>query len=85
MCMLMEARRVVSERYTIKYMYDFLIKNFQLDAAKVKDKAGKYDESKVTIEPEKALYVFGDKGEKLPKNAIIGFENLKKLFQNFKD
>lgn len=66
-------------------LYDFLIKNFQLDAAKVKDKAGKYDESKVTIEPEKALYVFGDKGEKLPKNAIIGFENLKKLFPNFKD
>ncbi|MET0573820.1 MAG: hypothetical protein ABWZ79_20555 [Pedobacter agri] len=61
-------------------MYDFLIKNFKLNAAAVKDKAGKYDESKVTIEKENALYVFGDKGEKLPKNAVMGFENLEKLF-----
>ncbi len=61
-------------------LYDFLIKNFKLNGAAVKDKTGKYDESKVTIEKENALYVFGDKGEKLPKNAIIGFENLEKLF-----
>lgn len=66
-------------------LYDFLVKNFQLDATKVKDANGNYDESKVTIEPEKALYVFGDNGENLPKNAIVGFENLKKLFPNFKD
>jgi len=26
------------------------------------------------------MYVFGDKGEKLPKNAVMGFENLEKLF-----
>jgi len=61
-------------------LYDFLIKNFKLNSSAIKDKAGKYDESKVTIEKESALYVFGDKGEKLPKNAIIGFEQLEKLF-----
>jgi len=61
-------------------LYDFLIKNFKLNAVAVKDKTGKYDESKVTIEKENALYVFGDKGEKLPKNAVMGFENLEKLF-----
>jgi dienelactone hydrolase len=59
-------------------LYDFLVKNFKLNP--IKDNSGKYDETKVTIEPEKALFVFGDKGEKLPKNAIIGFEQLEKLF-----
>ena len=62
-------------------LYDFLVKNFKLNPASVKDKTGKYDEQKVTIEPEKALYVFGDKGEKLPKNAIIGYDQLEKLFK----
>ncbi len=66
-------------------LYDFLVKNFNLSNNKFKDAAGKYDESKVTIEPETALYVFGDKGQNLPKHAIMGFENLKKLFPNFKD
>ena len=61
-------------------LYNFLIKYFKLNGTAVKNKTGKYDESKVTIEKESALYVFGDKGEKLPKNAIIGFENLEKLF-----
>ncbi|SDC02556.1 DUF4974 domain-containing protein [Pedobacter soli] len=61
-------------------LYDFLVKYFKLNGNTVKDKAGKYDESKVTIEKENAMYVFGDKGEKLPKNAVIGFENLQKLF-----
>ncbi|GAA3952304.1 hypothetical protein GCM10022246_03250 [Pedobacter ginsengiterrae] len=61
-------------------LYDFLNKNFKLNGATVKDKTGKYDESKVTIEKESAMYVFGDKGEKLPKNAVMGFENLEKLF-----
>jgi hypothetical protein len=63
-------------------LYDFLIKHFHLNGAAVKDKTGKYDESKVTIEKESALYVFGDKGERLPKNAVMGFENLEKLFMN---
>ena len=61
-------------------LYDFLIKNFKLNGNAVKDKSGKYDESKVTIERESAMYVFGEKGERLPKNAVMGFENLEKLF-----
>ncbi|PWS28812.1 acetylxylan esterase [Pedobacter yonginense] len=61
-------------------LYDFLVKNFKLNGASVKDKTGEYDESKVTIEKENALYVFGNQGEKLPKHALMGFENLEKLF-----
>jgi dienelactone hydrolase len=38
------------------------------------------DESKVTIEKEQMMYVFGDKGEKLPANAIHGFTQLEKLW-----
>jgi hypothetical protein len=60
-------------------LYDFLVKYFKLNP--IKDNTGNYDESKVTIEPETALFVFGDKGERLPKNAIMGFEQLEKLFQ----
>lgn len=62
-------------------LYDFLAKHFHLNAALFRDQTGKYNESKITIESEQALYVFGDKGERLPKNAIIGFENLEKLFK----
>jgi dienelactone hydrolase len=63
-------------------LYDFLIKYFKLNGSAVKDKTGNYDERKVTIEKETALYVFGDKGEKLPKNAVIGFEKLEALFHS---
>lgn len=61
-------------------LYDFLIKHFKLNAKAVKDASGKYNESKCTVEPEKSLYVFGDNGERLPKNAIIGFDNLVSQF-----
>lgn len=61
-------------------LYDFLVKNFKLNENAVKDKMGKYDEAKCIVEPEKALYVFGDRGEHLPKNAMKGFEQLEKLF-----
>jgi dienelactone hydrolase len=64
-------------------LYDFLIKNFNLNPSKVKDKSGNYDETKCTIEKETALYVFGVKGENLPQNAIMGFEALTQLFPNF--
>lgn len=63
-----------------KALYDFLIDQFKLNAAAVKDKSGQYDESKCTIEKESAMYVFGEKGERLPSNAIKGFENLEKVF-----
>jgi len=61
-------------------LYDFLAKHFKLNADVVKDKNGRYDESKCTIEPEKAMYVFGEKGEFLPKNAIMGFDQLEKFW-----
>ena len=62
-------------------LYDFLAKNFQLDLKKMKDKAGNIDESKVTIEPFPAMYVFGEKGENLPSNAEKSFETLEKMFE----
>lgn len=65
-------------------LYNFLVKNFKLNPSAVLDKSGKYDESKCTVEPETALFVFGDKGEKLPKNAIKGMDQLLQLFPNFK-
>jgi hypothetical protein len=61
-------------------LYDFIARQFHLDMSKVKDKEGKIDETKVTIESEKALYVFGEKGEKLPANAVRSYEQLKQLF-----
>lgn len=54
-------------------VYQFMTKYLGLDA-------GKIDESKCTIEPETALYVFGEKGERLPANAIKGFAALEALF-----
>ncbi|MEI6950034.1 acetylxylan esterase [Paraflavisolibacter sp. H34] len=60
--------------------YDFLAQHLKLNAAAVKNKEGKYDESKVTIEKYPALYVFGDKGERLPANALKSFDELTKVF-----
>lgn len=62
-------------------LYEFVAKHFHLDISKVKDAGGKIDETKVTIEPQTAMYVFGDHGEKLPANAIHGFEQLQKVFE----
>jgi sugar phosphate isomerase/epimerase len=58
-----------------KPLYEFLAEHFKLN--------GNIDESKVTIEDESALYAFGKNGEKLPANAIKGFENLQKLFSSY--
>jgi dienelactone hydrolase len=54
-------------------VYDFMAKYLGLDMHAL-------DESKVTIEKESAMYVFGEKGEKLPANAIHGFDQLLKVF-----
>lgn len=61
-------------------LYNFLVQYFHVNGVAVKDNTGAYDESKVTIESEKALYVFGDQGERLPKNAVMGFDQLEKVF-----
>jgi len=65
-------------------LYEFLAKHFHLDLRKIKDVSGKIDESKVTIEPKQAMYVFGEHGEKLPANAIHGFDQLQKEFNEIK-
>ncbi|MFM6976383.1 MAG: alpha/beta hydrolase family protein [Sphingobacteriaceae bacterium] len=58
-----------------KPLYDFLARNFKLDTSKL-------DETKVTIEKENALHVFGDHGEKLPPNAMKGYAQLEKYFDS---
>jgi dienelactone hydrolase len=50
-------------------MYDFMARHLGLNIALVKDKTGKIDESKVTIEKYDKLLVFGKNG-KMPANAL---------------
>jgi len=57
-----------------------MAKQLGLNLKAIQDATGKIDESKITIENESALYVFGEKGELLPANAIKGFENLERVF-----
>ncbi len=61
-------------------LYEFMAKYLKLNFKAIQNDSGRIDESKITIEPERALYVFGDKGELLPAHAVKGFENLEKLF-----
>ena len=63
-------------------VYDFFAEAFSLDKSKL-------DESKVTIEPETAMYSFGEKGELLPETAIRSFDKVavyfdKKAYANLK-
>ena len=55
-----------------KAVYDFFINIFSLNAKML-------DETKVTIEPERAMYSFGDKAEKMPANAIREYKEVEKL------
>jgi hypothetical protein len=52
-------------------MYDFMARHLVLNINAVKDKAGKVDESKCSIENYDAMLVFGKEG-KLPTNAVKG-------------
>lgn len=61
-------------------LYRFIARHFNLDIKSIENKDGKIDESKVTIEKEPQMYVFGEHGEKLPANAIKGFDNLQAEF-----
>ena len=63
-----------------KALYPFVAKYFHLDLHKIEDKNGNIDESEVTIEKEPLMYVFGDQGQHLPKDAIHGIDNLRKVF-----
>ncbi|MFO7658296.1 MAG: acetylxylan esterase [Bacteroidales bacterium] len=62
-------------------LYGFIAQHMGLDIKKIKDRAGKIDESKVTIENEFSMYTFGLNGEKLPSNAIKNFEEMEKVFE----
>lgn len=63
-------------------VYRFMAKYLNLNINAIEDSKGNIDESKITIEKEQAMYVFGDKGELLPADAIKGFSNLQKVFEN---
>ncbi len=61
-------------------VYGFLVKYLGLDASKVSDEKGSFDESVVTVQKREDMLVFGKNGEKLPAHAIHGLDQLKKLF-----
>lgn len=65
-----------------KAMYAFIAEQFGLNADKVKNAQGEFDESGVTIENENALKVFGEKGENLPYTAVRGFDAVTKVFND---
>ena len=62
-------------------MYDFMAKHLGLNLNAVKDKTGKVDESKVTIEKYEALLVFGKEG-KLPATAVKGADEIRKVLKS---
>ncbi len=61
-----------------KAVYEFFSTNFGLNTKML-------DETKVTIEPEKAMYSFGEKGEKMPANAIREFKQVERMFDKKAD
>ncbi len=63
-----------------KAMYQFMAKYLGLDLDKVRNAKGEIDESTCTVEPYEKLFVFGNKGEKLPANAIKNIDRLYELF-----
>lgn len=63
-------------------VYEFMTKYLGLNIKAIQNKAGAIDESGITIEKEEALFVFGDKGERLPAHAIKGFENLQRVWND---
>lgn len=63
-----------------KAVYEFFAKNLNLNLKPIQAADGTIVDTTITLEPENSFYVFGDKGEKLPANAVKGFDNLEKLF-----
>lgn len=61
-------------------LYPFMAKYLGLDLNKVKNAKGEIDESTCVIEPYEKLYVFGNKAENLPKNAL---KDINKLYEMF--
>jgi hypothetical protein len=61
-------------------MYKFFAKNFGLDLSAITGKDGKIDESKITIQMNKDLLVFG-KDFPLPANALKTHEEIVRVFK----
>lgn len=64
-----------------KALYEFVAQQFHLPLQYILDSEGKISESRVTIEKDSALYVFGEKGESLPAHALRTFEEIQKAFE----
>ena len=64
-------------------VYRFMAKQLGLNLKTIQDGNGNIDESGITIEKEELMYVFGDKGERLPANAVKGFGQLEMLWKNY--
>ena len=61
-------------------VYEFFAKHLNLNLKAIQSATGAINESAITIEKEEAMFVFGDKGEKLPAYAIKGFAQLEIVF-----
>lgn len=61
-------------------VYQFMANVLGLNLKAIQDANGQIDESGITIEKETALFVFGEKGERLPATALKGFDKLETLF-----
>lgn len=62
-------------------MYDFMSRHLGLNINAVKDKSGRIDESKVTVEKYDKLLVFGKNG-KMPSNALTSAEEVWKIIKD---
>lgn len=62
-------------------MYDFMARHLGLNINAVKDKSGRVDESRVTIEKHESLLVFGPGGN-LPAGAVKGIEAVRKVLMS---
>ena len=63
-----------------KPVYEFFAKYLGLNLKPIQGADGSIIDTTIILETENAFYVFGGKGERLPTRAVIGFENLEKLF-----
>jgi len=64
-------------------LYPFIAKHMKMDISLITNKAENIDESSVTIEDKKDMYVMDNDPQNLPENAIVGFENLVRVFQEY--
>ena len=65
-------------------VYAFMAEQLGLNAAAGQDRAGNWDESKITVEETAAMKIFGTEGERFPLNAVRGVENLYRLVEGYK-